>query len=77
VIIDTNINLSRWPFRRLKGDETPDLVRWLRSRNVTQAWAGSFDRLLHKDIGGVNARLAGRYTAMCRGLQDARHTAAP
>jgi uncharacterized protein len=57
VIIDTNINLSRWPFRRLKGDETPDLVRWLRSRNVTQAWAGSFDGLLHKDIGGVNARL--------------------
>lgn len=58
MIIDTNVNISRWPFRRLIGDETPDLVRRLRRRNVTQAWVGSFDGLLHKDIGGVNARLA-------------------
>jgi len=58
VIIDTNVNISRWPFRRLAGDETPDLVARLRKRDVVQAWAGSFDGLLHKDIGGVNARLA-------------------
>jgi len=58
VIIDTNVNLSRWPFRRLPGDETPDLVTRLRKVNVVQAWAGSFDGVLHKDIGGVNARLA-------------------
>jgi uncharacterized protein len=58
MIIDANINLSRWPFRRLAGDETPDLVARLRKRNVSQAWAGSFDGILHKDIGGVNARLA-------------------
>ena len=58
VIIDTNVNISRWPFRRLAGDETPDLVARLRKRNVVQAWAGSFDGILHKDIGGVNARLA-------------------
>ena len=58
MIIDTNVNISRWPFRRLAGDETPDLVARLRQRNVTQAWAGSFDGILHKDIGGVNARLS-------------------
>jgi predicted TIM-barrel fold metal-dependent hydrolase len=58
VIVDTNVNLSRWPFRRLAGDETPDLVARLRKRNVAQAWAGSLDGILHKDIGGVNARLA-------------------
>ena len=62
MIVDTNVNLSRWPFRRLAGDETPDLVARLRKRNVTQAWAGSFDGVLHKDIAGVNARLA----AECR-----------
>jgi uncharacterized protein len=58
VIIDANVNLSRWPFRRLVGDETPDLVSRLRKGNVVQAWAGSFDGILHRDIGGVNARLA-------------------
>ena len=57
-MIDTNVYLSRWPFRRLRGDETPELVAMLRRAGVTQAWAGSFDALLHKDIAGSNARLA-------------------
>ncbi len=62
MIIDVNVSLSRWPFRRLAGDETPDLVARLRQRGVGEAWAGSFDGLLHRDVGGVNARLA----AECR-----------
>jgi len=57
-MIDTNVSLSRWPFRRLANDETPALVAALRAIGVTQAWAGSFDALLHRDVAAVNARLA-------------------
>ena len=56
--VDVNINLSRWPTRRLPFDETPRLVDKLRRSKVTQAWASSFDSLLHNDIAGVNTRLA-------------------
>ncbi len=58
MIIDTNANLSRWPFRRLAGDEPSDFVARMRKHGVSQAWVGSFDGLVHRDIAGVNARLA-------------------
>jgi predicted TIM-barrel fold metal-dependent hydrolase len=56
-IIDTNVYLSRWPFRRLHGDEPDELVAKLRRQNVEQAWVGSFDALLHRDVAAVNERL--------------------
>lgn len=57
-IIDVNINLSRWSTRRLPHDETASLVENLRSNGVVEAWAGSFDAPLHKDLAAVNDRLA-------------------
>ncbi len=56
--IDTNVMLGRWPFRRCPLDETPALVTKLREQGITQAWAGTFDGLLHKDVATANARLA-------------------
>ena len=56
-IIDTNVNLFQWPFRRLPLDETGALVKKLRSLAITQGWAGSFEAILHRDIASVNHRL--------------------
>lgn len=57
-IIDSNVNLFRWPNRRLPLDETEKLVARFSSLNVVQAWVSSLEGLLHRDIVGVNQRLA-------------------
>jgi predicted TIM-barrel fold metal-dependent hydrolase len=67
-LIDINVNLGRWPLRRVRSDDTPALVAMLRHQGVVQAWAGSFEGLLHKDIGAVNSRLADECNRHGRGL---------
>lgn len=67
-LVDVNLNLSRWPLRRLPADETTALVWKLRHSGVAEGWAGSFDGLLHKDLGAVNARLADECRRAGRGM---------
>ncbi len=57
-IIDTNVHLFDWPFRKLKYAGAKALVPKLRRHRITQAWAGSYEGLLHENLDGVNARLA-------------------
>jgi len=58
MIIDVNANLSRWPFRRTPCDELPRLIETFGKHGVRQAWVGSLDGLFHRDMAGVNLRLA-------------------
>jgi hypothetical protein len=58
MIVDVNANLSRWPFRRTPCDQVPQLIESLRRHGIRQAWVGSLDGLFHRDVGGVNLRLA-------------------
>jgi predicted TIM-barrel fold metal-dependent hydrolase len=57
-MVDVNVSLFRYPTRRVPHDDTGELVRFLKKKGVTQAWAGSFEGVLHRDLGGVNQRLA-------------------
>jgi predicted TIM-barrel fold metal-dependent hydrolase len=57
-MIDTNVSLGRWPFRRLPAEDAEALANRLRRGLVEQAWVGSLDGLFQRDVAGVNARLA-------------------
>ena len=53
-VVDTQVWLGQHPWRNL-----PELSFPAES-GVTEAWAGSFESWLHRDLDGVNARLAER-----------------
>jgi uncharacterized protein len=68
VTVDTCVYLSRWPFRRLAGDDAAELAAMLGRHGAASAWAGSFDALLHKDLSGSNERLARECRERGRGV---------
>lgn len=57
MFIDTNTYIGQWPFRALPEGNPDALLATLSHYGVQQAWTGSFEGLLHKDLAGVNARL--------------------
>lgn len=56
-VIDTNVSLFHWPFRRLPLDDVNELCAKFHQLGITEAWAGSFEALLHRDVRTVNERL--------------------
>jgi hypothetical protein len=67
-IIDCNVHLFDWPFRKLKYSRTEALIAKLRGHRITKAWAGSFEAVLYKQLDAVNRRLAEECTARGDGL---------
>ncbi len=54
-LIDTNCYIGQWPIRHLPlAEDAGKLAEKLKSQNVSEAWVGSLDALLHKDLKRVN-----------------------
>lgn len=64
--VDTHVYLGAHPYRTSPWADPLTLAAQLRKRGVGQAWAGSFEALLHRDVAAVNARLV----QMCGAAAD-------
>jgi predicted TIM-barrel fold metal-dependent hydrolase len=67
-ITDTHVYLGHWPHQQLPEDDPAKFIANLRHAGVSQAWAGNFDGLFHKDIAAVNQRLADECTRIGDGM---------
>ena len=57
-MIDTNVSIGAWPFRKLEGTDLGKLTTRLLRNGITQAWTGNLEGLFDRDVAGVNQRLA-------------------
>lgn len=67
-VVDVNVWLGRWPFRRVPGDDPATLVPLLRRHHITEAWTGTLEGPFQTDLTAANARLA----ESCRGAKGIR-----
>jgi len=67
-IIDSNVHLFDWPFRKLKYARTEALAAKLRKHRITKAWAGNFEAVLHTQFDAANRRLAEECRSKGEGL---------
>lgn len=64
--IDVNVSLGRWPFAHLGVESAGELLQQLDRHGIAQAWVGSLEGIFHRDLAGVNDRLA----LQCRAAAD-------
>ena len=57
-MIDVNASIGAWPFRELPCADINVLLPKLGHHGIESVWLGNLEGLFHKDIAGVNARLA-------------------
>ena len=65
--IDCNVWIGDHPYRRLPMRSALELAGHLQKHGITEAWASTFDALLHKDLRSANDELA-RQCAATGGL---------
>jgi hypothetical protein len=58
MIVDCNVSLGHWPFRRLRDADPAGFVRWMDDCGVTQAWVAPFEALLFGPVQEANEMLA-------------------
>ena len=57
-IVDVNVHVFAWPFRHLRLADPRALARELPRLQVAKALVGSLEAVFHRDVDGVNRRLA-------------------
>lgn len=57
-MIDANVSLGPWPFRKVPVESARVLADRLRRAGIASAWVGSLEGVFQRDVEGVNLRLA-------------------